>query len=70
MNLLKERMVEVQNFSSCQEFTSEPEIVKRLMPEYFSGKEIDGLSSDKWYWSSELVKEYFNKVGWPSGSSL
>ena len=28
------------------------------------------MTTDKWYWKSQLVIDYFTKNGWPSGSSL
>lgn len=68
--------VKLQNIAdSDSEFTKESEFMKTIMNEYISrhkenGNTLHGIKCDKFYWDCDLVKNYFDVLGWPSGTCL
>ena len=73
---LQHLQLEMQNIgNSDSEFTKESKFMQIIMNEYISkhqehGNTLHGIKCDKFYWDCDLVKRYFDMVGWPSGTCL
>ena len=75
-NHLQELEMKLYNIADSDfEFTKESEFMKNIMNEYISkhkqsGNTLHGIKCDKFYWDCELVRRYFDMLGWPSGTCL